>query len=109
MGGSGSISWMIQSLKNNKLQKGQRKTLYDRKKDGVSASYGTFTDHTQMKSHEFASFQKELYARLRKEKRNYRIRIFITVVLTILVLALIPTIIKVLLDPAYLDIIWPNG
>ena len=60
MGGSGSISWMIQSLKNNRLQKGKRKTLYDRKHDDVRSSYGEFSDHTKMKTHEFALFQKSL-------------------------------------------------
>lgn len=98
MGGSGSISGMIQSLKFNKQQKSKRKRMNEWDRNITSGTYGSFKDHTNMKGHEFASFQKDLYAKRKAEKRKNQILILLAFVLTPLLMWLIPTLILWLLE-----------
>ena len=89
---------MIQSLKFNKLQKSKRKRLNEWDRNISSGTYGSFEDHRKMKSHEFASFQKDLYAKRKAEKRKNRILILLAFVLTPFLIWLIPTLILWLLE-----------
>lgn len=89
---------MIQSLKFNKLQKSKRKRLNEWDRNITPGTYGSFEDHRKMKSHEFASFQKDLYSKKKSEKRKNRIIILLAIVLTPLLMWLIPTIILWLLE-----------
>jgi len=70
----GGVQGMITTLKNNRIQKSDRKTLYDRENFLNKGTYGDMDDHKTMKSHVFAAFQKEQFQKKRKERaRNKRI------------------------------------
>lgn len=68
----GGVQGMITALKNNRIMKSDRKRMYDRRNDHVKGVYGPTHDHTQMKSHEFALFQKEQFLKRRQEKARNR-------------------------------------
>jgi len=79
------IQQMIQSLKFNKQQKGERNKLFDTKNasGSTSQSYGTFEDHKKMNAIEFAEFQKEFFKKQKQERKRFRISILIAVLLTV--------------------------
>ncbi|MBL4663504.1 MAG: hypothetical protein JKY22_08115, partial [Flavobacteriaceae bacterium] len=60
--------------------KGKRKTIYDRKDTKRNGIYQDLDDHKVMNSHSFALFQKEQFAR-RKKERKERIRLRLIVFL----------------------------
>jgi len=68
------------SVKFNLLQKGKRKTIYDRKDSKRRGVYQNLEDHKTLNSHSFALFQKEQFARKKKERKE-RIRLRILVFL----------------------------
>jgi hypothetical protein len=81
----GGVQSMITILKNNRLMKGERKTIYDRK-GKTRGVYGATEDHTQMNSHVFAAFQKEQFQKRKKERiRNRRI-VLISLLIVIILL-----------------------
>lgn len=84
------IQQMVQSLKFNKHQKGERNKLFDSKNasGATGHSYGTFEDHKKMNAVEFAEFQKEFFKKQKQERRRYRIAILITILLTLLTILL---------------------
>ena len=81
---------MAQSVRFNLQQKGERKTIYDRKSTKRSGAYQTLEDHTSLNSHSFALFQKEQFAKRKKErKKRMQLRlivIFITLGIILLFL-----------------------
>jgi len=78
-----SIQAMNQSIKFNRQQKRKRKTMYDRDRKISNGTYGQFEDHKKMKGHVFAEFQKEQFAK-RKRDRKQRIMIrFMAVLITL--------------------------
>jgi len=68
------------SVKFNLLQKGERKTIYDRKDSKRKGVYQNLEDHKTLNSHSFALFQKEQFARKKKERKE-RIRLRLMVFL----------------------------
>ena len=60
------------SVKFNLLQKGERKTIYDRKDTKRKGVYQDLDDHKTLNSHSFALFQKEQFARRKKERKRKR-------------------------------------
>ena len=90
-----SIQGMNQTIKFNRQQKVERKTMYDRKETTSRDTYGPTDDHTQMKSHEFANFQKEQFIKRKQQRKRDR---------QLWALALLGTLIIVLL----FLIIWNN-
>jgi hypothetical protein len=91
------IRGMQAALKNNEIMKSKRRSMYDRKNKGLKSGLGTLVDHTSMKSHEFADFQKRLFLRKKRERNIQIIRYIVTIVLTILTFILIPYIMYALL------------
>jgi hypothetical protein len=70
--GLGGLNGMLATLRNNaRLLKG-RKTLNDRK-SGKGATYSHFEDHKKMKSHEFAEFQKKIFAENARSRKKFRL------------------------------------
>ena len=76
------------SVKFNLQQKGERKTIYDRKSTKRSGSYQTLEDHTSLNSHSFALFQKEQFAKRKKERKRRIWLRFAVLVLTFLLILL---------------------
>lgn len=85
--GFGGVQSMITVMKNNRLMKGERKTIYDRKDTARQGAYGATEDHTKMKSHVFAAFQKEQFQKRRKERARSRRLILISIFIVIVLLA----------------------
>lgn len=85
-----AIQQMITVLKNNIIQKSKRKTLYDHGNGPSKGTYGAMDDHKQMKSHEFATFQKEQFIKRAKERKHdiilKTVVVFITLLLVLLFL-----------------------
>jgi len=61
-----------------------------------------------MKGHEFAEFQKELFQKMKLEKRKRRVIFYVTVILTLLVLLSLPTLIRLITDPEYMSTFIPT-
>ena len=68
----------------NELQKSRRKKLSDSDIRSMPSSYGEFQDHSSMKGHEFAEFQKRMYAENARERKRFR-RIFWTIMAVVLI------------------------
>jgi len=66
-------------LKNNRALLGKRKRLHEQERPS-KGTYRKMEDHKQMKSHEFAAFQKEQFLK-RKKERNQRLVLRLVVVL----------------------------
>lgn len=74
------------SVKFNLLQKGERKTIYDRKDSKRQGVYQNFEDHKTLNSHSFALFQKEQFARKKKERKE---RIWLRLLVFLITLGII--------------------
>jgi len=79
---------MAQSVKFNLNQKGERKTIYDRKHTKRNGVYQDLDDHKTLNSHAFALFQKEQFARRKKERKRRLLLRFATLVITFLLIIL---------------------
>ena len=51
----------------NRQQMSDRKKVFDQDIRMIENSYGTFVDHTKMKGHVFADFQKRMFQEFAKE------------------------------------------
>ncbi|NND63471.1 MAG: hypothetical protein HKN48_09795 [Flavobacteriaceae bacterium] len=81
---------MITALKNNDLLRGKRKKLFDKENKTSSHKYGQMEDHMQMKSHEYAQFQKDLFERMKFErKRRLQMRLLVFGITVLVVILLI--------------------
>jgi len=75
------------TVKFNLLQKGERKTIYDRKGMKRSGIYQDLDDHMTLNSHSYALFQKEQFALRKKErKRNLVIKLIVVVITFLLIM-----------------------
>jgi len=79
---------MNQTIKNNLLLKGKRKTIYDNKGSKRSGLYGGIDDYKKMKSHVFADFQKEQFKKRTQERRRQFILRVLVVLITIGIISL---------------------
>ena len=61
-----------------------RKKVFDQDIRMIENSYGKFVDHTKMKGHEVADFQKRMFQRMKKDKKRERMVLLITVLITLL-------------------------
>ncbi len=82
----GFVNNAITSLKNNAKMLSGRKTLADRK-TGSGSAYSSFQDYKEMKGHEFAEFQKRMFADKARERRRFR-RIFWSVMIVVIAAAI---------------------
>jgi len=79
---------MAQSVRFNLQQKGERKTIYDRKDTKRKGIYQELEDHRTLNSHSFALFQKEQFLR-RKEERKKRLLLRLAVVVITITLIIL--------------------
>ena len=80
--------------RTNYNMKSKRRNLSDKEVQIMPSGFRKFVDHTQMKTHVYAQFQKELFEKTRRENKVQRIRIISTIILTILFLLALPYIFK---------------
>lgn len=81
----GISQYMNTVMKNNRLMKGERKSMFDRQRISTIGVQGEIVDHTQLKSHAFAQFQKELFLKLKNERKQRILRNMLVFVITILI------------------------
>ena len=80
----------------------KRESAFDKKKRVVHSSFGTLEDHTEMKTWEYASFQKAQFAKRRSERRKRNIIFIISGILAILVLILIAIAVSGATGPSFM-------
>lgn len=78
----------ITVLRNNIIVKSKRKTMYDHSNSPSKGTYGKLEDHKQMKSHEFANFQKEQFLKKKQNRIRERKLRLIAVAITLLLILL---------------------
>ncbi len=89
------IQAMILALKNNKRN---RRMPFDKKNLDRSV-FSEFVDHKEMKTYEYAAFQKGLFREKALQKRKRIIIFIVTAVLVLLVMSLFPILVEWVLDP----------
>ena len=70
----------------NELQKSKRRRLSDPKVRSMPSGYKKFDDHTEMKTHEYAEFQKQLFAEKARNRRRFRLVFWSVMLLLVIVL-----------------------
>ncbi|MEZ4777752.1 MAG: hypothetical protein R2786_00010 [Flavobacteriaceae bacterium] len=70
----------------HKLLIRKRETAFDKKRSISTGITEDFSDHTEMKSHEFAAFQKRMFRQRKKDRKRRRIILFITFIITLLLI-----------------------
>ena len=81
---------MITSLKNNKIQKSERKRLFENKEMGRDGSYGPMRDHKKMTDYQRSIFMRDLELRVKREKRRTGLIWVISVLVTVLLMWGVP-------------------
>lgn len=99
-----SIQAMILALKNNKRN---RRSPFD-KKNIARSSFGEFVDYKELKTYEYAAFQKKLFKEKTRQKRRRIVLYIVTAVLVVLLLLLVPYVVEVIFDPSYTSIKFQN-
>ncbi len=80
--------------RTNYNMKSKRRKLSYKEVQTMPSGYREFVDHTQMKTHEYADFQKELFEKTRRDNTVQRVFITTTIILTILFLLSLPYMFK---------------
>ncbi len=98
------IQAMNTSLKNNNRRK-PRVPLFKKERllYSVSSKSG-MNDTVQMKTFEYAEFQKKLFKQKKKDRKKRVVLLLITLVITILIVLWIPYVLDYLMDNSYLDV-----
>lgn len=80
----------------------KRETAFDKKVTPKTNSSASIENHTEMNTYEYAAFQKKLFEKKAKEKRNKRILILFTCIVLIAIYFAIPYIYNFIFDPKFL-------
>jgi uncharacterized membrane protein len=91
----------VRVLKNNIIVKSKRKTMYDHSNSPSKGTFGELEDHTQMKSHEFANFQKEQFLKKKQDRSRERKLRILAVVITLLIILLFLLFLGCRIDISY--------
>ena len=86
----------------------ERVTAFDKfnkKTDSIKSSFGVLEDHKKMNTYEYAAFQKKVFKEKRRQKKRTRILIFVSFIIAIGILLLLPYIIEIVFDNSYLDLV----
>lgn len=76
----------------HKLFVRKRETAFDKNHTLKNSSFESFEDHKEMKTYEYAAFQKKVFEEKRRRKKKYYLIILITVICVITILFFIPTV-----------------
>ncbi len=68
----------------HKLFVRNRETAFDKKRNSL-INNDSILDHSKMKGHEFAAFQKKIFLQKKKDRKRRKMILLISVVLTILI------------------------
>ena len=71
----------------NELQRSKRRRLSDPKVRSMPSGYKKFDDHTEMKTHEYAEFQKHLFAEKARNRRRFRLVFWSVMLVLVIVLS----------------------
>lgn len=71
---------------NHKIFIRTRQTNFDVKKHFGHTTIENFVDHTKMKGHEFAAFQKRMFQQMKKDRKRRRIVFLISCIVTLLII-----------------------
>ncbi len=70
----------------------KRETAFDKDSTIKNSSFEPLEDHKEMKTYEFAAFQKKVFKEKRRQKRKYYLVVFLTIIIVVIILLLIPTL-----------------
>ncbi len=76
----------------------KRETAFDAPLGQTQSTFGTFEDHIEMKTWQYAAFQKEQFSKKRKEKRKRRIVLVLSLIIAITFIAFLPLILRYIID-----------
>lgn len=69
----------------HKLLIRKRESAFDKKRSISTGVTDEFSDHTAMKSHEFAAFQKRMFYQRKKDRKRRRMVLLITFIITLFI------------------------
>jgi lipopolysaccharide/colanic/teichoic acid biosynthesis glycosyltransferase len=81
------------TTKNGKTFIRKRKSVFETK-DFSRSKFSEFTDHTEMKTWEYAAFQKEQFNQIKKRRRRFYITVIAATIIAFMLVFLIPFIIE---------------
>lgn len=81
----------------------KRETAFD-KSNTQKSTFGTLEDHKEMKTYEYAAFQKKVFEEKKLQKRRKRILYLITAVIVLGIILSAPTIFRYILSADYLNV-----
>ncbi|GHC52912.1 hypothetical protein [Ulvibacter litoralis] len=87
----------------HKLFVRKRETPFD-KNQSFNSTFGTFEDHKEMKTYEYAAFQKKVFKEKALQKRKKKLLILITSIIVLLIILAAPSIFKFILSSDYLNV-----
>ena len=76
----------------------KRETAFDKNYKLKNSSFESLDDHKEMKTYEYAAFQKQVFKEKRRQKKRYYLIVFLTVIGVILILFFIPTVWNLIFD-----------
>ncbi len=76
----------------HKLFVRKRSTSFDKfeKTDVPSGKFGAFKDHKEMKTWEYAAFQKEQFKAIKKRKRRFYFLLIVSIIIAISLILILP-------------------
>ena len=79
------------TTKNGKTFVRNRESIFDNY-DPRESKFKKFTDHKEMKTWEYAAFQKEQFNEIKRRRRHFWKLLIISTLLAIIIISLVPTI-----------------
>mgnify|MGYP001046713058 CR=1 FL=1 len=86
------------TLTVHKVYVRQRETAFDKNFKPKDSSFSSFEDHKEMKTYEYAAFQKKVFKEKRRQKRKYHLIILLTVIAAAIILFFIPTVLNLIFN-----------
>lgn len=81
----------------------KRESAFD-KSQTPNSTFGTLEDHKEMKTYEYAAFQKKVFKEKDIQKRKRRILFLITAVIVLLIILAAPSIFTYFFNTDYLNV-----
>ena len=70
----------------------ERETAFDKNTTNKNGSFEPLVDHKEMKTYEYAAFQKKVFKEKRRQKQKYYLIIFITAIVIFIIILTLPTV-----------------
>ncbi|MDT0554714.1 hypothetical protein [Patiriisocius hiemis] len=99
---------MINSLKYNRQQLGNHRSLFDKENIVTKSSYGKLEKHRELSMFDEVSLEKKLYKYKREQKRR-RVKLILgTIVVLVLLIILFPFLVGFIFDDNHITNTIPN-